>query len=191
MTTYICTLYYSPRFLSHCCLRSQNPDYHSGGHPRPLPQRTTAIRAHQKAQTTISCHSGNSYPLRLQKRKGVYGGGKREGGGLQMYSLWPISWCPVFFSSAHVTMCTYTPVEILATHIHIYIYTYTHTHIHIHIHVYSLVHVHMHTYIHTYTYMYIYIYANIHPHAHSQHALISHKPSHTVTHSSHTHSVTQ
>ena len=34
MTTYICTLYYSPQLFSHCCLRSQNPDYHSGGHPR-------------------------------------------------------------------------------------------------------------------------------------------------------------
>ena len=32
MTTYICTLYYPPRLLPHCCLRSQNPDYHSGGH---------------------------------------------------------------------------------------------------------------------------------------------------------------
>jgi len=46
MTTCICTLYYPPRFLPHCYLRSQNPDYHSGGHPGPLPQRTAAIRAH-------------------------------------------------------------------------------------------------------------------------------------------------
>jgi len=46
MTTYICTLYYPPRFHPHCCLRSQNPDYQSGGHTSPLPQRTAVIRAH-------------------------------------------------------------------------------------------------------------------------------------------------
>ena len=34
--------------LSHCRLRSQNPDYHSGEHPRPPPQRTAAIRAHKR-----------------------------------------------------------------------------------------------------------------------------------------------
>ena len=63
-------------------------------------------------------------------------------------------------------MCTYAPVEILATHIHIYIYTHTHTHIHIHIHVYSLVHIHMHTYIHTYTYIYIHAYIHTYTHTH-------------------------
>ena len=82
MTTYICNLYYPPQIFSHCCLWSQNPDYHSGGHPRPLTQRTAAIRAHEKAKPTLSCHLGNSYPLRLQKRKGVYGrgwgGGRHE-----------------------------------------------------------------------------------------------------------------
>ena len=30
----------------HFFLRSQNPDYYSGGHPWTLPQRTTVIRAH-------------------------------------------------------------------------------------------------------------------------------------------------
>jgi len=33
MTTYICTLHYPPRFHPHCCLRSQSPDFHNGGHP--------------------------------------------------------------------------------------------------------------------------------------------------------------
>jgi len=46
VTMYICTLYYPPRFHPDCCLRSQSPDYHSGGHPSPLPQRTASIRAH-------------------------------------------------------------------------------------------------------------------------------------------------
>ena len=47
----------------------------------------SAIRGHQKARPTLSYHSGNSYPLRLQKRKGVYGGWEGESGGLQRHSL--------------------------------------------------------------------------------------------------------
>ena len=69
------------------------------------------------------------------------GKGSTGGGGLQMYSLWPISWCPVFFSSAHVTMCTYAPVEILGTHtyisIHIYIHTPTRTYTRIHMYMHK------------------------------------------------------
>jgi len=37
------TLYCVDNF---CCFRSQNPDYHSGGHPRPPLQRTVGIRTH-------------------------------------------------------------------------------------------------------------------------------------------------
>ena len=56
MTTYICTLYYPPR-LSHCCLRSQSPDYHSGGHPRPLPQRPS-IPAWPYGCCCVYCFAG-------------------------------------------------------------------------------------------------------------------------------------
>jgi len=38
-------------------------------------------------QHSVAIRQLRAYPLRLQKRKGVYGGGGGEGGGLQMHSL--------------------------------------------------------------------------------------------------------
>ena len=124
MTTYICTLYYPPGD-THDLPRSVLLP--SGPIKRPS-QHSVAIW-----QLLSSSPS--------EEERGLRGGGGGRVGSTDAFSFSLSRGILYFSSSAHVTMCTYAPVEILATHIHIYIYTYTHTHIHIHIHVYSLVHI--------------------------------------------------
>ena len=102
-----------------------------------------------------------------EEERGLRGGEGGRVGSTDAFSFSLSRGILYFFSSAHVTMCTYAPVE--TGHPHTYIHIHTYTHIYTYTYTCILPRTYTHVYIHTYIHMHIYpcIYTYIHPHAHT------------------------
>ena len=101
MTTYICTLYYPPRLLAHCCLRSQNADYHSGGHPDP--SHSVLLPSEPIKRPSQHSDAIQATPTLFAFRRG-----KGSTGGVGSTDEFSLTYLVVScILSAHVTMCTY------------------------------------------------------------------------------------
>jgi len=156
MTTYICTLYYLLQFHPLCCLRSQSPDCHSGGHPSPLPQRTAAsepIKRPSKHSVTIQT---TPTFFAFRRGKGSTGGGGGGWGSTDVFSLAYLMVSYIFFfcTRNHLYVCSSRNTGHLYTYIHIHIYTHTYT--------YAYTCILPRTYTHAYIHIYIHILVNIH-----------------------------